>query len=202
MKDITTNLFKVKSKPSIPNCGNLLVAEPFTKEAYFNHGVVSLLDYVPSEGATGVVMNNRTEFMLPELLEGVSPKVDIPVFCGGPIGQDRIFFLHTLGSDIIRGSRRYAPGIYVGGDFEAIVEYVNSGYPVEGAVRFFVGYSAWDEGQLEKELGDERWVLTQAPLQASLLLTGTGDRYWHRTVRSLGSLYRSWTLLPRNVEAN
>ncbi len=137
MKDITTNLFRVKSSSQPPAVGGLLVAEPFIHESYFNHGVVSLIDYVPDEGATGVVMNNRTEYQLNELLEGIETRIQIPVFCGGPLGQDRLYFLHTLGSEIIPNARRYAPGIYIGGDFDAIISYVNAGYPVDGAVRVF-----------------------------------------------------------------
>ena len=80
MKDITTNLFQVKSPSQTPTAGGLLVAEPFMREGYFNHGVVSLIDYVPDEGATGVVMNNRTEYLLGELLEGIETQARIPVF--------------------------------------------------------------------------------------------------------------------------
>lgn len=202
MKDITTDLFKVKSSVKTPTAGSMLVAEPFMRESYFNHGVVSLIDYVADEGATGVVMNNRTEYMLADLLEGIDNTSQIPVFCGGPLGQDRLYFLHTLGGDIIPNARRYAPGIYVGGDFDAIISYVNSGYPIDGAVRFFIGYSNWAEGQLERELRQESWVLAPSPGQASELLSDVGDRYWHRAVRSLGPAYRAWSLLPRNVIVN
>ncbi len=202
MKDFTAQIFRVKSNSQLPIVGGLLVAEPFLREGYFNHGVVSLIDYVPSEGATGVVMNNRTEYKLDELLDGVDRGGDIPVFCGGPLGLDRLYFLHTLGSDIIPGARPYSEGLYVGGDFDAVISYVNAGYPLDGAVRFFIGYSSWAEGQLEREIRREKWALSPAPSNPSDLFQGVGDRYWHRTVRSLGPEYRSWTLLPRNVSAN
>lgn len=202
MKDITTNLFKVKSTSQIPMAGALLVAEPFMREGCFNHGVVSLIDYMPDEGATGVVMNNRTEYSLSELLDGIEVQSRIPVFCGGPLGQDRLYFLHTLGSDIIPQARCYAPGMYVGGDFESIISYVNGGYPIEGNVRFFIGYSNWAEGQLERELHHENWVLAPVPSDSTEMLTGAGDSYWHRAVRTMGEAYRPWTLLPRNVSVN
>lgn len=202
MKDITTNIFRVRSTAQRPTVGGLLVAEPFMREGYFNHGVVSLIDYVPDEGATGVVMNNRTEYMLDELLEGVTTEERIPVFCGGPLGQDRLYFIHTLGPDIVSKARRYAPGLYVGGDFDAIISYINAGYATEGAVRFFVGYSNWAEGQLERELRSDKWAQAPSPANVSDLLRTAGDAYWHRAVRSLGSSYRSWNLLPRNLSAN
>lgn len=202
MKDITTNLFRVKSQIQLPAVGGLLVAEPFLRESYFNHGVVSLIDYQPGEGATGVVMNNRTEYHLSELLDGVEHRQDIPVFCGGPLGQDRLYFLHTLGSEIIPEAREYTSGIYVGGDFDAVISYINAGYPIDGCVRFFIGYSNWAEGQLEREIRQENWALAPLPESSTELLQSAGDRYWHRVVRSLGPAYRSWTLMPRNVSAN
>lgn len=202
MKDITTNLFKVKSPAHRPTCGGLLIAEPFMKESYFNHGVVSIIDYIPDEGATGVVMNNRTEYMLDELLDGIHTDADIPVFCGGPLGQDRLYFIHTLGPDIIPQARAYAPGLFVGGEFDAIIAYINAGYPTEGNVRFFVGYSNWVEGQLEREIEQESWAQAPMPVPPSELLRNAGDSYWHRRVASLGSAYRSWTLIPRNVTNN
>lgn len=202
MKDITTNLFRIKTRPHRPVCGGLLVAEPFMKESYFNHSVVSLIDYLPDEGATGVVMNNRTEYTLGELLDGADKNMDIPVYCGGPVGQDRLYFIHTLGSDIIPQARQYAPGLWVGGDFDAILAYVNAGYPVEGVVRFFVGYSSWMEGQLEREIKAEHWAQANVPADPAEILKGSSDAYWHRVVRSMGDDFRSWTLMPRNVSDN
>ncbi len=201
MKDITTTLFKVPSPKAELSCGGMLVSQPFMKEAYFNHGVVALIDYLPDEGATGVVMNNRTEFALSDLLEGIKTENIVPVFCGGPLGQDRIFFIHSLG-EIIPGARQFAPGLYVGGDFEAIKNYVNSGYPTEGFVRFFVGYSSWTAGQLEREIKEESWVLANTPQSPEAILTESGDRYWHRTVESLGETYRPWRLIPSFPEYN
>ena len=202
MKDITTNLFKVKSSRNVPTCGGVLVAKPFSQDSYFKHSVVSLIDYIPEEGATGVVMNYRTRFTLSELLDGIDSRYDVPVFCGGPVGQDRLFFIHTLGSDIIPGARCYAPGLYVGGDFDSVTAYVNEGYETDGNIRFFIGYSSWCEGQLEREISREMWALPSSAPDARELLTSGGDNYWHRAVRTLGETYRPWTLLPRNVTNN
>ncbi len=53
-------------------------------------------------------MNNCTDYMLSDLLEGTQPEVDLRVFCGGPLGLDRLYFVHTLGSDIVPGAREYS----------------------------------------------------------------------------------------------
>ncbi|MDE6134513.1 MAG: YqgE/AlgH family protein, partial [Muribaculaceae bacterium] len=191
MKDITTTLFKVPASDAKPTCGTMLVSEPFLAERFFNHGVVSIIDYVASEGATGVVMNNATDYLLRDLIDGISSEISVPVFCGGPVGQDRIFFIHTLGPDVIAGAREYAPGMYVGGDFDAMVDYINAGYPVEGFVRFFIGYCSWNEGQLEKEIAGDTWAVVPATVSPHEILSGSGDSYWHSSVRRLGPRYRS-----------
>ena len=158
MNDLNTHFFKVSGAKLMPCAGHVLIAELFLSDDCFSHGVVSIIDYLPEEGTTGVVLNNRTEYMLPELLDGIDPSVSIPVFCGGPLGQDRLYFIHTLGPDVIPKARRYTDGLYIGGDFDAAVKYINQGYPTEGCIRFFIGYSSWAEGQLEREIMDERWV--------------------------------------------
>lgn len=202
MNDLNTHFFKVSGTKLMPCAGHVLIAEPFLSDDCFNHGVVSLIDYLPEEGTTGVVLNNRTEYMLPELLDGIDPAVSIPVFCGGPLGQDRLYFIHTLGSDVIPNARRYTGGLYIGGDFDSAIKYVNQGYPTEGCIRFFIGYSSWAEGQLEREIMDERWVNMLYPPSPEEILTGAGDRFWHRFVGYLGDSYRAWNLLPRNAVCN
>lgn len=204
MKDLTNRLFKIKKENGTPTGGTVLVSEPFmnTKETCFVHGVVAVIDYLAEEGATGVVLNNRTEYMLDELFDGIDSKVRIPVFCGGPTGQDRLFFIHTLGPDIVPGARSFAPGLYIGGDFDVISEYVNRGYDIEGCVRFFVGYCNWVSGQIERELSEGCWATVEKTLSPDTLLRGAADSFWHSRVKELGADYRSWSLLPRDVQCN
>lgn len=202
MKDISSILFKVNVARISPEAGQVLIADPFVSDECFNHGVMTIIDYDPGEGATAVVLNNRSEYSLADLLEGVDKAVSVPVFCGGPTGQDRLFFVHTLGDEIIPEAREFAPGIYVGGDFDAAVEYVNAGFPVEGRIRFFVGYTNWVDGQLEKEIQKASWAAMQQKPSVEELLCDAGDSYWHRMVRAMGGEFRKWSLLPRNATCN
>lgn len=204
LKDICSALFAqpAGADMAVPAGGKLLVAEPFMEEGVFSHSVVSLLDYEPGGGAMGVVLNRKSHNLLGDVLEDVSVLRDVPVYCGGPLAQDRAFFIHTLGPEIIPGARPYMPGMYVGGDFDAVIEYINSGYDIDGTVRFFVGYSGWDRHQLEGEIAAGAWAITDAPADASALLRGFGDAVWHKIVRMMGVEYRSWRLVPRLVCAN
>ncbi|MDE6109898.1 MAG: YqgE/AlgH family protein [Muribaculaceae bacterium] len=203
MKDICSTLFDIPTTVSLePAAGKLLVSEPFLEENCFTHSVVSLIDYDVTGGAIGVVLNHKSPSTLAEVLDDDSVKVDVPVYCGGPMALDRVFFLHNLGPEIIPGSRPYAPGLYVGGEFTAVLDYLNSGYPADGCVRFFVGYSSWESGQLERELAEGSWAVGDSPADSSDLLRGAGDAFWHRRVRDLGEAFRAWRLVPRMTCAN
>ncbi|MDE6136308.1 MAG: YqgE/AlgH family protein, partial [Muribaculaceae bacterium] len=149
-----------------------------------------------------VVLHHPSVSRLAALVDDCDVRADVPVYCGGPLALDRLFFMHTLGAELIPGARPYMPGMYIGGDFDAVLDYLNSGYAVEGRVRFFVGYSGWDEGQLESEIAEGTWALTESPADVSELLQGADDAFWHRAVRLLGDEFRSWRLVPRMACAN
>ena len=192
-------LFNISIPHPKPAIGRLLVAEPFMHDENFRHSVICLVDYEESGKAMGVVLNHRMNYTLDQLMEDVE-REDIEVYCGGPMSMDRLFFIHTLG-DIIPGARQIGENLYIGGDFEAMTDYVNSGYPLEGKIRFFVGYSGWGDHQLDDELEANVWGVALLS-DAEEMLTGEDDSYWHRTVKGMGETYRGWLFHPQNIHSN
>ncbi len=184
-----------------PAPGAMLVSEPFLREEYFNHSVIALIEYEPGGGAMGVVLNNESEYTLQELVEGVEVKEPIPVYCGGPMGSDRLFFVHTLG-DVIPGTQPLGNGLWIGGEFEPMLSIINDRYELEGNIRFFLGYSGWSDGQLEDEIARNVWVVSPLAGSPHEALRGDGDAYWHRAVRALGPDFRGWLYHPQNPMAN
>ena len=203
MKNFRSNIFDFKTIKRPAEQGSLLVSEPFLQERYFKHAVISLIDLAAENGTMGVVLNNRTGLLLHEVVDEIRPSRRVNVYCGGPLSHDRLFFLHTLGPDIVTGAAEYAPGLYIGGDFAAVVDYVNSGYPLNGVLRFFIGYSGWSPGQLSEELENDVWaVASPDAVPATVLLSNHGDSLWHTVVRTMGPDYRLWRLHPMSTRAN
>lgn len=198
--NIDRHLFNIDIPTGAPSKGSLLVAEPFLREEYFRHAVISLIDHGGESGSMGVVMNRRISHRLQSVIEGIKTKEPIDLFCGGPMSTDRLYFLHTLG-DLIPGSNTIADGLYVGGDFGAAIDYVNHGYPLDGFIRFFLGYSGWSHGQLEEEVANNVWAVIPSARPVSML-TGSEDSYWHRYVRQLGASHKGWLMHPGNPHAN
>lgn len=202
MKGIFDNgMFDFRTVKRPPHRGSLLVAQPGLREGWFRHGVITLFDHDSEAGSMGVVMNNQLPLTLGSLLDGIKRKEDVPVYCGGPVNGDQLFFMHTLG-DILDGALEVSPGLFVSGDFDAMKDYINSGYPIEGHIRFFVGYSGWDAGQLQQECADDVWAVTPTPFTPAEALTGADDAYWHKTVRAMGPAYASWLRHPKNPSLN
>ncbi|MDE7092862.1 MAG: YqgE/AlgH family protein, partial [Muribaculaceae bacterium] len=120
--------------------------------------------------------------------------------CGGPVSCDRLFFIHRI-PQFISKSTKIADGLYVGGDFEDVVEYINDGLPVKDNIRFFVGYSGWDGGKLDDELRNHVWATTDIPSGMNAI-SSQDDSYWHKVVKSLGHRYNGWRYQPMNPSDN
>ena len=110
MKDLDQFLNRIDLPRINPSSGALLVAEPFLRESYFNHAVIYLVDYGDGESSMGIVMNKTTNYLLSDLLNNVTRREPVPVYCGGPLSGDRLYFIHRLG-DIIPGAKHIADGM-------------------------------------------------------------------------------------------
>lgn len=200
MKDLDNILFGIDIATSAPREGALLVAEPFLNDDYFNHAVITLIDYEAGKSAMGIVMNRASGYTLGQMIEGFEDDVNIPVFVGGPMSRNRMFYIHRLGG-LFSGSVEIMPGLWIGGDYSEVLQYVRDGYPTENLMRFFIGYSGWDAGQLEKEIADHVWAVTSA-MPPESMLTDADDTYWHKVVKKMGVRYRGWQMQPMFPDAN
>ena len=200
MLNLDSSLFRINLPTSQPRPGVLLVAEPFLREDYFNHAVITLIEYDKDKSSMGLVLNKPTGYTLGEAIEGIDDNIDTPIYCGGPVSCDRMFYIHSLGNEFPH-SRKLSDDLYIGGDFESVKSYVNMGLPTEGIIRFFVGYSGWDPGQLEEEITRHVWAVAPRPANSEILRED-GDSFWYHIVRSLGEKYRNWLYHPLNPQFN
>ncbi|MCM1483118.1 MAG: YqgE/AlgH family protein [Muribaculaceae bacterium] len=202
MLDYDNLIFNIDIESPRPHPGALLVAEPFMVDAYFRHSVVCIVEYGEDVTSMGIVLNHSTGYTLQGLVSEVTREEPVTVYCGGPLSCDRLYYVHTLGSRLIPGARQIAPGLYIGGDFEAMISYVNDGLPIDGRVRFFVGYSGWSSEQLDAEIQQNTWAVTELMSPPGIALTESDDAYWHRHVRAMGKAFRGWLYHPRNPQCN
>ncbi len=190
-------LVQIKSNNLKPAKGRLLLSEPFMGDYYFGRSVILLAEY-NKEGSFGLILNKPINKHLNEVTEDF-PELSAPLFLGGPVESNRLFFIHTLG-DVVDGSVEVLKGLYWGGNMEDILEMAQLKKLTPENIRFFLGYSGWGAHQIDDELKRNSWAVTTAT--ADLIFKTKTDLLWKKLTRKLGSEYRLWDKFPVNPNLN
>ena len=152
MQAIDQDIFNLLDEQPTPSRGSVIVAKPTLADPHFKRSVVVLIDHDNEKGSMGLIVNKYTGFSLHDVLPSVDNASNVPLYLGGPVKPDMLFFLHCLTPDVIPGSLQLSKGLYLGGDYDAIKRYVGSGQPVDGLLKCILGDAGWDQGQLGGEI--------------------------------------------------
>jgi putative transcriptional regulator len=194
--ELDFNIFKIEYNKVIPKKGRVLVAEPFLQDTYFKRSLVLLTEY-SDEGAVGFVLNKPLDVKVNEVMNEF-PFANEHVSIGGPVNTNSVHYIHTLG-DIIPNSVHVIDNIYWGGDFDFIKHMFQVGEIQPGQIRFFLGYSGWQAGQLENELEQNSWLITEIGSQS---IMNPNTKIWKSTLSQLGDKYKIWSNFPENPGLN
>lgn len=193
------NIFKITHNNLLPAKGSIIIAEPFLQEAYFQRSVVLLAEHNPS-GSMGFVLNKKLDLKVNTFFPELKESASIPIYLGGPVSADKLFFIHTLGNTIVPNSEKLTESLYFDGDFNALKRYILNGHSIEGKVKFFLGYSGWTEDQLLNEIKQNSWVVSQ---ESSInMLCAEGEEFWKSTLSVLGGKYKNWINYPKDPYYN
>lgn len=195
--EINSDIFKIQSNNVLPSRGKMLISEPFLRDATFGRSVVLLVDHNP-EGSMGIIVNKQLPILLNDIIKEFKYIDDIPLYRGGPIGVDTLFYLHTL-SDI-PGALPVNEKLYLNGDFDSIKKYVLQGNAINGHIRFFLGYSGWEYKQLKEEIKENTWIVSEE--ENSYLMNEEASHMWKRALKELGSKYETWSRFPQVPSLN
>ncbi|GAB3978848.1 YqgE/AlgH family protein [Spirosoma terrae] len=176
--------------------GSLLIAEPYMGDTNFDRSVVLVCEHSPA-GTFGLVLNQTTDLQLGDVIEDVYASQ--PLFVGGPVQQNTLHFIHRR-PDLIDGSIRVTNGLYWSGDFDQVKQAVNIGTLSEQDIRFFIGYSGWDAGQLAGELDQKAWIVSRA--DATFLFETPADQFWRGVLKKMGGEFKSIAHYPVDPRLN
>jgi putative transcriptional regulator len=179
-----------------PARGRLLVSGPYLPDPYFRRMVV-LCEH-NEEGSFGFVLNRHMELDVNDLMENMPP-VASRVSIGGPVQSGELYYLHTLGPHV-SGSKEVVDGVFMGGDYDQLRSILRTDPKLAKHVRFFVGYSGWELGQLEKELEQRSWLVTHAD-KRRIMNTKIED-LWADTLRGMGKEYAPLANFPEDPALN
>ena len=178
--------------------GLLLVAEPsICGDQNFHRSVVLIADS-KEESTLGFIMNKPLNYRLKDVLDGV--RYSFKLYFGGPVEPDNLFYVHNC-PDLIENSIPIQNGLYWGGNFNTVLDLINSKTISAENIRFFLGYSGWDKGQLSKEINSKSWVIVSNPYDNDLLSKIKKD-FWRKQMIALGGKYILWSNTPENPSYN
>jgi len=179
-----------------PAKGSILLSEPFLGDPDFERSVIVLCEYLPEE-TFGFVLNHKADAQLNDLID-IAPK-DIPVYVGGPVANDSLFYIHTLKD--IESSEEFLPGLYFGGDLTEIFECLSLNEANKEKIRFFIGYSGWSKGQLEQEIKERAWIcVNNIPIKT--ILSKNTSNLWRKCMSQQGKQFQTFALFPKNITDN
>lgn len=180
-----------------PAQGRILISEPSLQDFYFRKSVVLLAEH-NERGTFGLIINKPVNMRLNEITKDLGDK-DFPLFLGGPVSTNSLYFIHRLGERIPK-SEEIMDGLFWGGDVEVVKRLIQNNEVKNNDIRFFVGYSGWDPSQLDRELSEKSWVVSKATLDQ--LIPQNPDALWRELIRSLGGDYKIWSNLPSDIILN
>ena len=180
-----------------PSRGKLLVSEPFIPDPYFKRSVVLLTEY-NKEGSVGFILNKITGHKLQKVIGGF-PQFNGALYFGGPVNKDQLFYIHTAGKTI-EGSIQIKKGLYWGGDFDTVKDMIKTKKINETEIRFFIGYSGWEAEQLEREIKEKTWMVSDTTV-LNVMKADTG-KMWSDTLKTLGADYAAMANFPEDPILN
>jgi putative transcriptional regulator len=144
------------------------------------------------------VLNRPTEYKLNKVVEDF-PAFDSVVYYGGPVQLNTLQFIYR-GENVVEGSLEIMPGLYWGGSFDILRTLIEANAVQPEDFRFFIGYSGWDEGQIEDELELKSWIVAGSSIEN--IFSDEPDKLWRETLKGMGKKFAILASFPDNPSVN
>ncbi len=168
--------------------GQLLVAMPAMTDARFHHAVILICSH-DKNGAMGLVLNNPlTGLSFDHMIEhfNIQPKdieslKKIEVLGGGPVEGARGFVLHKADYHM-KDTIEITGDISITGTIDVLKEIIAGKGP--DPFLFVLGYAGWTAGQLDDELAENAWLVTDP--DHALIYDVKPEQKWRMALAKLG----------------
>lgn len=175
--------------------GTILLSEPFMLDPAFSRSTCLIVNHEKHEGTFGFILNKDSKQKLSELIE---IDVDWKVYFGGPVDESYLFFVHN-NSFNLKDAIKIKDGLYWNGDFEDLKVKISNGEVKETDIRFFLGYSGWDSGQLRREIIENSWIISN---NKDEFIFKNPNSIWNDILKNMGGIYSQFANFPLNPNLN
>lgn len=166
---------------------SFLLATPAMRDSRFRFAVIFMVSHDRS-GAMGIIVNKgKPGLFISDLLEqvGITGDVqvaDTPVLNGGPVDIDRGFVLHSSDYFKPESSLIISDTLSLTSTKDVLESLVSDDHPKNAMLA--VGYAGWGPGQLEKEIAENSWLVTEA--DESIVFSNDLDGKWASVLAEMG----------------
>lgn len=168
-----------------------LIAMPQLEGTEFSRALIYLVSH-NAEGAMGIVVNQQQSFHLVDVLEQLKPdtlfpaeNLMTPIYCGGPVEQERGFVLHT--KEVRYEGSVELTEINITSSQEVLFNIAEKQGPNNYLIA--LGYAGWGAGQLEREMLDNAWLT--CPFRSDILFDIPYEQRLDVTLGQLGIHFSS-----------
>ena len=180
-------------KKNIINKGSLLISIPLIGDNRFDKTIIIITNSLKKE-KIGFIVNKKLNHNLSDLVDKIKTK-SIKVNYGGPVCSDNLFYFHK--NPIIENSKKINSNLYLGGNFNQITEYINSKLIKPDEIFFCLGYCGWVEMQLEKEINENSWAISNKKIDFI-----NKSINWEKEIIEIDEKYKLWVKSNRNYHFN
>jgi len=166
--------------------GKFLIAMPGMGDPRFKNAVIYLCSH-NAEGTMGLIINKlATNFNISDLLNQLNIETSnilepFPIYLGGPVEPYRGFILHSL--DYFNKEKTIKIDNVLG--MTSTLDIVEDIVTNKGPKTFFValGYSGWDAGQIEMEIKNNGWLVSDA--KTDIIFQHNNKNKWEDSLKIL-----------------
>jgi putative transcriptional regulator len=110
-------------------------------------------------GSMGFIINKPLILRLNDIFQDIP--LNMQLWNGGPVEPANMYYIHNvpnlLPESVLFNKEKK---LYIGGRFTLVKDLLKSGKINEQNIKFFLGYSGWSAGQLDKEIKEKAWFIT------------------------------------------
>ncbi|WP_255460194.1 YqgE/AlgH family protein [Lacibacter sediminis] len=153
--------------------GNIIISTDLLNDTKFEKVAIVITEH-NEKGTIGYVFNQLFPRKFNEL-EEFKHSIPVPLYAGGPVQTDMLYFMHCR-PDLIADGQQVANNVHMGGDFKKAVQLLNSRELPVADVRLYIGYCGWDVNEFEAEIAEGSWQLTNASVD--LVFSTSTESAW------------------------
>ena len=167
--------------------GKLLLAMPNMGDPRFSRSIILLCAH-SDDYAMGLVLNKPIDdLLLSDLLEQleIEQTIQLPrthILNGGPVATDRGFVVHSADYFSDGATLEVNESLCMTATNDILKSIATGGAPERRAMT--LGYAGWGSGQLEYELSENAWIVTDPT--ADLVFGVEHSQKWERALEVAG----------------